>query len=66
MQNTPHAKPLLNIKQLAERLACSRGTIHNMLRAGTCPIAPVVGMKPPKWRAVDVDAFISARDGGEH
>lgn len=59
------SKPLLNIKELAERLACSRGTIHNMLRAGTLPVAPVQGMKPPKWRAVDVDAFLAGREAGE-
>lgn len=55
---------LINISQLAKRLVVSRRTIHNWLRAGTCPVAPVQGMKPPKWRAADVEAFINARDNG--
>lgn len=50
------APALLNIKRLASELGCTRQTIHNQLAAGTCPVTPVVGTKPPKFRAVDVEA----------
>lgn len=52
---------LLNIKQLAEKLVVGRTTIHYWLKHDRCPVAPVVGMKPPKWRVSDVDAFLTAR-----
>lgn len=53
---------LLNIKQLAERLVVPTVTLRYWLRVGRCPIAPIEGMKPPKWRVSDVDAFLAGRE----
>lgn len=53
---------LINIKQLAERLGVTRQTIHNMLRDDRLPVAPIVGLRPRKWRSSDVEAWITARD----
>lgn len=53
------AQNLLKIKDLAERLGVTRQTIHNMLRSGRLPVLPIEGMKPPRWRASDVDAWLS-------
>jgi len=52
-------KPLLNGKQTAERLCITDKTLRTWLRQGTCPVAPIPGMKPAKWRAADVDAWIA-------
>lgn len=54
---------ILNVQQLAERLGVTRRTVHNWLRSGNLPIPNIVGMKPPKWRVVDVEEFLNARHG---
>ena len=54
---------ILNVQQLAERLGVTRRTVHNWLRAGNLPIPNIVGMKPPKWRASDVEQFLNVTRG---
>lgn len=49
---------LLNISQLADALGYDRRTIYGRLKAGTCPVEPVPGMRPAKFRTVDVEALI--------
>ena len=61
MQNADAVGPLLKIKDMAERFGVTRRTIANWVSAGTCPVAPVPGMKPAKWRTTEVEAFIAAR-----
>jgi hypothetical protein len=61
-ENSPK---ILNIKQLAERLGKPTVTVRYWLRVGKCPIPHIEGMKPPKWLAADVDAFLAGRDSGE-
>lgn len=58
----PKPPNLLKIKDLAERLGCTRQTVHNMLREGRCPVAPIPGSKPPRWLATTVDAFLNGGD----
>jgi len=54
-------KSILNIKEVAERIGVPTVTLRYWLRVGKCPI-PHLDMKPPKWLAADVDAFLAGRD----
>lgn len=62
MSDTPE---LINIKRLAERLGVSRRTVHYWLERGGLPVAPIEGMTPPKWRAADVEAWLSRASAAE-
>lgn len=50
---------LLNINDLAARLGVSRRTVHHWLTIDRCPVAPIDGTKPRKWRSIDVEAYIT-------
>lgn len=57
------AKKILNCKDVSGLTNISVQKLRATVRNGCCPVAPIPGMKPPKWRASDVDAFC-ARDAG--
>jgi predicted site-specific integrase-resolvase len=61
----PGGGPLLNMLDFADALGVTRWTVRNWLNAGTCPVAPVESMKPPKWRRVDVAAFLAPAPAGD-
>lgn len=50
--------PLLSCKQTAEKLDITERTLRNWLKRGICPVPPIPGMKPAKWRTVDVERWI--------
>lgn len=52
-------KPLLNGKQTAEKFGIDEKTLRNWLKRGTCPVAPIPGTKPAKWRAAEVEACLA-------
>lgn len=55
-------KPILTAGEVAAKIRCDPKTLRKQVREGRCAVAPIQGMKPPKWRAVDVDKFLA---GGE-
>ena len=59
------AGALLNISQLAEELGFDRRTVYNWLRDGSCPITPAPGLKPAKFRVVDVEAYTGRPYGSQ-
>lgn len=55
-------KPILNRKETAQALGVDVKTLYRWLRSDQCPVPPIPGMSPHKWRAADVKAFVA---GGE-
>lgn len=56
-----HSPQLLNATETAKRLGVPVVTLRYWLRHGRSPVPPVDGMKPPKWKTVEVEAFLQAR-----
>lgn len=50
--------PLLSGKETAAKLKIHPRTLRRQILAGRPWVEPVPNTKPPKWRAVDVDAFL--------
>jgi predicted DNA-binding transcriptional regulator AlpA len=58
---------LLNIKQVAYRLAISERSVYRLLKAGSLARPVRVGPRSPRWRLADIAAFIEAASGnGSH
>lgn len=51
----------VNITGLAQRLGVTRQTIHNMLKQNRIPIEPIMGLKPVKWRAEDIENWLNPK-----
>jgi site-specific recombinase XerC len=63
MTDTPETAPLvalINLKTYAARLGVTRQAVHYQLVRGICAVPPVTGIKPPKWRASDVQAYLAS------
>jgi len=50
---------IMRLKDVAQRLECTPATVHNMLNSGRFPVAPIPGTKPRRWRAEDIEAWLS-------
>lgn len=59
---SPEPPKLLTVTAYAKRMRITRAAVYKQLADGRCLVAPIVGIKPPKWRSVDVDALLF---GGE-
>lgn len=55
--NSP--KPLLNSRETAAAIRVDRKTLRKWVREGTCPVAPIPGIHPPRWHRADVEAFVA-------
>lgn len=53
---------LLTFTDVARVLDVTVARLNKMRRDGLFTVPPVAGMKPAKWRASDVSAFLMARD----
>jgi hypothetical protein len=49
-------------KETAEKLQLDPKTLRKYVREGVCPVMPEPGIKPPRWRAAKVDAYVDAAD----
>lgn len=52
-------KPILNVRETCDVLACDPKTLRKRVKQGVYP-PYIPGSKPPKWRAADVHAFVAA------
>lgn len=50
---------LYTAKETAQKLALDPKTLRKYVREGVCPVAPIPGINPPRWRASDVDAYVA-------
>lgn len=50
---------LLNTLKTADKLGVTPKTLRNWLKSGKCPVAPVPGMKPPRWRSAEIETFLT-------
>lgn len=53
------SEPLLNLKKYAEKMHITRQAVHYQLSKGSCAVQPIAGIRPPKWRVADVDAYFA-------
>lgn len=51
-------KPLLTATEAAHLLGLDRKTLRIQAREDRAPVAPVAGMKPFRWRRVEVEAWV--------
>lgn len=60
MANRNETKPVFYTGlQAAEKLKLSPKTLRKYVAQGICPVMPLPGFKPPRWRASDVDAYVA-------
>lgn len=60
-QDTGAARVFYTGKETAEKLTLDPKTLRKYVREGVCPVPPVPGVKPPKWRVADVDAYVAGQ-----
>lgn len=54
-------KPILTSVEVAALLNVDRKTLRKWVRGGLCPVTPLPGIEPPKWRRADVEAFVAGQ-----
>jgi hypothetical protein len=57
--STGAARVFYTGKETAEKLRLDPKTLRKYVREGVCPVAPLPGIKPPRWRASEVDAYVA-------
>ena len=57
-RNQMRRKPFLNASEVAKRTGYKRRSFYNAVKDGRFPIKPVEGMKPLKWHAHEIEAFV--------
>jgi len=53
-------KPILTALETSRLLEVDPKTLRKWVKEGNCPVPPINGVRPPRWRRADVLAWVGS------